>query len=387
MLQLIKQFQVQGFKIVFATTANHSDNAVDLSSINVKSESITLNDASFDEFIAELNPDVVLFDRFMTEEQFGWRVAEQCPNTIRILDTEDLHFLRKSREIALKANRKLTLQDLQSDAAKREIASIYRSDLSLVISEYEMELLKNEFQIEEQLLLYFPFITAEVNENHIQVMPSFTGRSNFVAIGNFLHKPNYDAVFYLKETIWPLIRRQLPEAELYIYGAYANHNVMKLNDQSEGFLVKGYAKEVGTVMQNAKVCLAPLRFGAGLKGKLIDAMTHGTPCIMSSIAAEGMFGEVEPNGFIVDDPEDFAKYAIELYRKQSLWEKFQSNGFRVLKNRFNDKVVSETLQVRVNDLISNIKRYRRDNFLGQLLMHHSMQSTKYMSKWIEEKNR
>jgi hypothetical protein len=98
MLQLIAAFQAQNYNVVFATSCKKSDNAFDLESIGVSVVQIKLNQSSFDVFVKTLNPAIVLFDRFMTEEQFGWRVHEQCPDALKILDTEDLHFLRKGRQ-------------------------------------------------------------------------------------------------------------------------------------------------------------------------------------------------------------------------------------------------------------------------------------------------
>jgi len=115
MLQLIAQFQNQGYDISFASAAKISLNTIDLSSVNITTQKIQLNDSSFDDYIKELYPDVVLFDRFMTEEQYGWRVAEQCPNALRVLDTEDFHGLRKARELALKQNTEVTTEHLQND--------------------------------------------------------------------------------------------------------------------------------------------------------------------------------------------------------------------------------------------------------------------------------
>ncbi|WP_411766999.1 glycosyltransferase family 4 protein [Winogradskyella sp. A3E31] len=387
LLQIIEQFQNQGFDIVFATAAKHSDNAFDLDSISVKAESIKLNDSSFDDFVKNLNPDVVVFDRFMVEEQFGWRVTEQCPNAIRILDTEDFHGLRKAREEVVKKNKTLTVEDLYNDTTKREIASIYRCDLSLIISEFEMNLLQEDFNIDQKLLHYLPFLMDSVSETSILSLPTFEERHHFMTIGNFLHPPNCDAVLYLKNNIWPLIRKQLPNAELHIYGAYESQKVNQLNDEKTGFLIKGFAEDVNTVMQNAKVCLAPLRFGAGLKGKLIDAMQNGTPCIMSSIAAEGMFGDINPCGFIEDSPETFAQKAIQLYNQPDVWKEMQQNGFETISKRFDKKKFETEFSKTMEYLQINLKNQRLNNFMGQVLMHHTLQSIKYMSKWIEEKNR
>ena len=144
MLQLISLFQEQGYDVTFMCSASQSDYSYDLSQISVRTQSIELNNVSFDLEIAKINPSIVLFDRFMIEEQYGWRVAAQCPNALRILHTEDLHFLRKARETAYKQNRTLVFEDYISDTFKREMASIYRCDLTLLISEYEMQLANNQ---------------------------------------------------------------------------------------------------------------------------------------------------------------------------------------------------------------------------------------------------
>src|SRR5690606_12128233 len=123
--------------------ATISERTANLDAQQISVKNILLNNSSFDEFIKELKPEIVLFDRYITEEQFGWRVSENCPNTLKILDTEDLHFLRKAREEAVKAGKPISDANLFSETAKRELASILRCDLSLIISEYEMELLQN----------------------------------------------------------------------------------------------------------------------------------------------------------------------------------------------------------------------------------------------------
>ncbi|WP_418636539.1 glycosyltransferase [Winogradskyella sp.] len=386
MLQLIAQFQKQGYEVTFCSAAKTSANTFDLSRINVEIKPILLNDSSFDAFVRALNPNIVLFDRFMTEEQYGWRVLEQCPYALRILDTEDFHGLRKAREVALKQNKAVGLEHLQNDTTKREIASIYRCDLSLMISEVEIEILTQQFKIDKSLLYYLPFLLDPISKVEINQLPTFEERQHFITIGNFIHAPNYDAVLYLKQTIWPLIRKQLPTAELHIYGAYASQKVTQLNKPKEGFFIKGFAEDVNEVMQKARVCLASLRFGAGLKGKLIDAMKNGTPCVMTSIAAEGMFGDLDENGFIVDRPDAFAERAIDLYSNSEIWHTKQQNGFTILNQRFNKENLEEGLKSKIETLSINISGHRENNFIGQLFMHQSMQSTKYMSKWIEAKN-
>ena len=133
MMQLITLFKKQGFAITFCSPAQDSDFMVDLADYGVDKVSVALNDPSFDTYIKELQPHVVVFDRFMIEEQFGWRVAEHCPEAIRILDTEDLHCLRLARQHAFKDKRTFEISEIVGEeVAKREIASILRSDLSLM---------------------------------------------------------------------------------------------------------------------------------------------------------------------------------------------------------------------------------------------------------------
>ncbi|NMH86630.1 glycosyltransferase family 4 protein [Flavivirga sp. Y03] len=387
MMQLIDFFKTKNYQITFSSPCAKNDNAFDLTTIGVEQVSIELNHASFDVFIKKLHPDIVLFDRFMMEEQFGWRVAEQCPDALRVLDTEDLHCLRKGRQQAFKEGKTFDTSYLFNDTAKREIASIYRSDLSLIISEVEMEILKNDFRIDSVLLHYLPFMLDEITEGTIEKLPNFDERQHFITIGNFLHEPNYNAVLYLKETIWPLVKKQLPTAELHIYGAYASQKVNQLHNENQGFLVKGFAEDVHDVMQRSRVCLAPIRFGAGLKGKLVDAMQNGTPCMITNVGSEGMFGSMGVNGFIEDTPEKFVEKAMALYTNKNIWEEKQKNGIKVLNERFNIKIHQQNLSLQIEEIIMKLNDHRLKNFTGQMLWHHGLQSTKFMSKWIEEKNK
>jgi glycosyltransferase involved in cell wall biosynthesis len=425
MLQLIELFQQQGWEITFASAAAESEFAVNLSAIGVKQVSIQLNSSSFDGFVKELNPQMVLFDRFMTEEQFGWRVADNCPNALRVLDTEDLHCLRHARHQALKENREFSHSDLLNDHAKREIASIYRCDVSLIISEYEMELLKAIFKVDEVLLHYLPFMLESINNDPSvssldtsplqgrsgsfdKVFPQisdqrassppekgeyrvagrgFEERNHFVTIGNFLHPPNLDAVQYLKTAIWPLIRKQLPEAEMHVYGAYTSEKAKQLHSKKDGFLILGRAEDAKEVVGKAKMLLAPLRFGAGLKGKLVEAMQCGTPSVTTSIGAEAMHGNLPWSGEVADSSEDFAQAAVNLYTDKSAWETAQENGVSIINQIYPKEKLGKEFIQRIAELQSNLESHRQQNFIGSMLMHHTMRSTEFMSRWIEVKNK
>jgi glycosyltransferase involved in cell wall biosynthesis len=388
MLQLISIFKKRGFEVTFASPAMDSEYMINLESLGVDKKSVALNCSSFNVFVKELNPSVVLFDRFMIEEQFGWRVAENCPDALRILDTEDLHCLRLARQKAFKENQQFSTDDLlMEDVAKREIASILRCDVSLIISDYEIELLQSVFKIDSDVLYYLPFLLEPIKDVAILTLPLFEERKNFVFIGNFLHEPNWNAVQYLKETIWPLIRKQMPESVLQIYGAYPSQKVLQLHQPKDGFHIMGRADDAQEVVRNARVVLAPLRFGAGIKGKLVEAMQCGTPSITTTIGSESMCGDLPWNGCITDDAQIFADKAVECYHNKILWLKAQENGFEIIKKRYLKFLFEDDFMEHILKVQTHLQQHRLNNFMGALLQHHTLTSTKYMSRWIEEKNK
>lgn len=388
MMQLIELFRNSGWKITFSSSASMSDHSADLHQLGVEQKPVKLNDSSFDRFVRDLRPDIVLFDRYMIEEQFGWRVAENHPHALRILDTIDLHSLRLARQDAWKKNREFKPNELlNEETAKREIASIYRSDLTLIISDVEMKILQELFQLNEDQLFYLPYLLDVENELPKKDVPTFDERKNFVTIGNFKHEPNWNGILWLKEELWPKIRKELPSAELHIYGSYPSQKVFQLHKPEEGFLIKGRADHAKEVIQQAKVLLAPLRYGAGLKGKLVEAMQCGTPTVTTSVGAEGIATGCKWNGIITDKPDQFAHAAVQLYKNDDLWYHSQESGYQVLKKRFDRTVFEPILLKRIKELRENLKNHRQKNFIGSMLMHHTMNSTKFMARWIEEKNK
>jgi glycosyltransferase involved in cell wall biosynthesis len=388
MLQLIELFLKEKYAVTFATTTQKTANAFDLKSIGVYEIFIELNASSFDDFVKELNPTIVLFDRFMIEEQFGWRVVDSCPDALRILDTEDLHSLRSVRKEAVIKGEDFLLEDvLNSDIAKREMAAIFRCDVSLIISVFEMELLQNVFKIDSKLVYHLPFLLDAIDAETEQNWKPFEERNHFVTIGNFLHAPNVDAVLQLKKHIWTAVRKQLPNAEMHIYGAYPSQQIQQLHNQKEGFIIKGFVQNGKEVISNAKVVLAPIRFGAGIKGKLTEAMVCGTPSVTTKIGAEGMHSTLPWNGFVATNFNEFVKDAIQLYTNKNLWEQSRNNGIKIINQLYDTKRLSLPFLARIEELKLNLNRHRTENFIGSLLHHQTLRSTKYMSKWIEEKNK
>lgn len=381
-VQLIQSFLEKDYTVSFACSAARGEFSYPLENLGVNCYTIVLNSSSFDSFIQELAPTMVVFDRYVTEEYYGWRVSENCPNALRILDSEDLHCLRKARQKAVKEQRVFCLEDLLvEDTAKREIASILRCDITWIISEYEMEVLDNVFKLDKAILYYLPMWV----DSKTIVNSSFIDKSNFSFIGNFLHEPNWDAVLYLKKEIWPIIREQLPQAELHVFGAYPSQKVLDLHNPKEGFMVKGRAENVTLVFESTRVFLAPLRFGAGIKGKLIEAMVHGVPSVTTPIGAESMHGELPWNGCIEQEVQAFADAAVELYNDTQKWQVAVENGSKILETRFTKR--DNAFITKLEELYLELEVHRKQNFLGNLLQHQQFQATKFMSKWIESKNR
>ncbi|MDN3588018.1 glycosyltransferase [Pedobacter aquatilis] len=382
MIQLVDLFLKNGYEITFASAASKSDFSHDFIDKNVIEQEIKLNDESFNSFLKDLMPDVILFDRFMVEEQYGWRVQQECPDALRILDTEDLHFFRSARQQSNKKDKEL---DLFNDVAKREIASILRCDISLIISEIEIDILQNQFKIDASLLYYLPFLEEKITNQKIQNWIPFGERADFVFIGNFLHEPNWNTVQVLKTKVWPLLRKKIPNVNMHIYGAYASQKVLQLENKYERFFIKGRVENAQKTIAQHRILLAPIQFGAGVKGKFIDAMQVGTPSVTTTIGAEAMKGTLNWCGIIEDDLEVFIEEAAKLYQDEKAWFRAQKNGVQIINERYANEEISLHFIWQIENL--DLAQHRQNNFIGQILNHHANQSTKYMSLWIEEKNK
>ena len=139
-------------------------------------------------------------------------------------------------------------------------------------------------------------------------------------------------------------------------------------------------------MQNSKICLAPIRFGAGIKGKLLDAMITKTPSITTTIGSEGMKNNESWPGEITDDIEIFVKKSVELYKNKQIWEEAQKKCDILLKSKYDSKILGQQLISKILKVEKELENHRLNNFTGSMLKHHTMASTKYMSQWIAEKN-
>jgi glycosyltransferase involved in cell wall biosynthesis len=166
---------------------------------------------------------------------------------------------------------------------------------------------------------------------------------------------------------------------------------MELDDAASGFRVKGWAKDPGGARETLgryRVNLAPLRFGAGIKGKIIDGWEAGTPCVSTAIGAEGMAGGMDFGGFVAELERDaFAEAAASLYLDPKRWEQAREQGAAILKSLYCSRMGAKAWVERLERLVAERGIVRARNFTGAMLWHHQHRSTEYFSRWIEEKNK
>ncbi|AJQ94281.1 glycosyltransferase [Gynuella sunshinyii] len=378
-LQILSDLKSCTHNVHFASAAKAGEFSDELPGIHCSA--IEMNSDSFDLWLSQLNPDIVIFDRFMTEEQFSWRVRQQCPEAIRVLDTSDIHSLRHIREQSHKSGQPTSLTN---DIAFREVAAILRSDLTLVISDYETAWLQSQFQISRQLLLHLPFAAQSLPAT---AMLPYEHRHHVCFIGGFLHAPNIDAVEWLYQDIWPQIYSQLPGVECHIYGAYVPARIQQLHQPSKRFLIKGRMESIDLGLPAYRINLAPLRFGAGNKGKVIDGFRTGTPNILTSIAAEGMNGEQSWELPSADTASVFAQQIIDVYQDPQLWHRLQQQGYEVLESVNHPETLNSRLVQRLATVKQQLPTIREQNFYGNLLWQTQFRATEFMGRWIEAKNR
>jgi hypothetical protein len=377
-----------------------------------------------DEFVqqhSKTTVDKIIFDRFYIEEAYSFAVKECYPEAALILDMQDMHSLRGGREKIVKDWDKKNYagedpfqvleavmshipsivddstskqqQQQQKPLLLRELGSIHRSDLTLVCSPYELELLESTYGISSSKLCLAPFFVAPSQIR--QIIESSTSTTigknpaSFVFCGGFKHAPNVDAVRLLLRDIWPRIRTNLPTASLHIHGAYCPAEFRNAHSPSEkGVHVHGYTPSLEHVFgaSPGSILLAPLRFGAGIKGKIIDAWTWGIPVVTTPVGSEGMTPDnTSFGGGIAWSVEDFVNMATELATDANVYIDHAKRGQDLLRRlqdqRQNWGRVESSITTTVDDLYAR----RKTDYTRALLWHHSARSTEYFSRWIELK--
>ena len=378
---------------------------------------VPLNDSTkIDKYLQSMEQesmDMAVFDRFYTEEAYSFAIRQAYPEAALILDMQDMHSLRSGRQKIAKEWSKHNhhehscqdplecLSDVMAYRPSaddphllRELASIHRSDLTLVCSPFELDLLTNIYQIPKSKVCLNSFF---VPPPPVTILSEGNKESNheFVFCGGFRHDPNVDAVHILL-ALWPRIRSELPTATLHIHGAYCPASISQCHKPAEGIHIHGFTESLQDIFQPRRILLAPLRFGAGIKGKIIDAWRAGMPVVTTPIGSEGMTlaDDDEFGGVVASTLDDFCHGIVDLATNPQLFQQEQQKACKVLSQLFvhNDDASDHRWKA-VRDRLMNVrlhlKERRTSDYMQAMLWHSTARSTEYFSKWIElkEKNR
>jgi GT2 family glycosyltransferase len=263
-------------------------------------------------------------------------IRRRAKKTKIVFDTVDAHFLRLALEFELNKDPK-TKQESER-YRKIELAAIEASDVIWFTSPID----KDAFAVE--LTGKQTAIIPTIHELKSKGKP-FAGRRDLLFIGNFNHRPNADAVVYLAEEVLPRVRETLPDVKVHVVGSNAPVEFEKYS--SVGVQLHGYVPDIEPLFSSCRVFVAPLRFGAGVKGKLGDALSYGIPIVTTDVGASGMSFQNETNALIANTKEEFADAVVKLYQDSSLWQRLSDNGREHIKRHFSPEVLEEVIMASI----------------------------------------
>jgi len=302
-------------------------------SINNSGKLITKND-----FLKQVLPfaNFAWLHRPEIFEKYYPIVKKNKPDLKIFFDMVDFHYLRFKREYELTAN-----PDIMKNAdkyLKLELDNCQKADKIIVISDIEKETLKDFYKEDSKIVSIGNIHQYIENKNPV----SFEDRKDLLFIGGFDHKPNVDAVQYLSNEIMPLLWKSEPEISISIIGSNPPESILKLN--SDKFKIIGFAKEVSPYFLNSRIFLAPLRYGAGIKGKIGQSLEFGLPLVTTSIGAEGFNFKENRNIIVGNKSQEIVENILLLYKNKEVWEKISSDSKKVIEpfsiNTIENKILS-----------------------------------------------
>lgn len=265
--------------------------------------------------------DLVIVRRVEIAAKYLKEIRRHCINAKIIFDTVDLHFLREQRQATLVNSAKMQQQAMRTKLAEHEVMK--QSDATIVISDVERKIVLDEWP--DIRVATIPYIREIPG-----CKAPYASREDIVFIGGFRHLPNVDAVLHFVRDIWPLVRDLLPQARFLIVGSHVTPEIQALQEIS-GVVVVGHAAELDPIFNRCRLTVAPLRFGAGIKGKVGTSLGYGVPCVASPIAAEGMRLTDRKNVLIASNSQSFAKATAEAYCDEPLWNHLSDNGMKFMR--------------------------------------------------------
>lgn len=285
--------------------------------------------------------DCVLLSRVYVANSYMLAVKKYCPQATVIFDTVDLHFIRERRQAEVERDdKKMKAAEEQREL---ELSFVNQSDITLVVSEIERGVIRDELASENKSSC---MPRVEVLSNIHQVCGRNAGydeRRGILFIGGYDHTPNVDAVQYFCETIFPLIRSEEQDIEFYIIGSHVPDEVKAL--EGDGVHVVGYVEDIQPYFEKIRLSVAPLRYGAGVKGKINSSMSYGVPVVSTTLGVEGM-GLNDDEVVVADDPASFANAVLNVNGDRELWERLSDGGIKNVERNFSPEMA--------NDIITSI---------------------------------
>jgi GT2 family glycosyltransferase len=275
----------------------------------------------------------VFLARYYVAQRHLAAVRQHCPQAQLIFDTVDLHYLRLQRQAEL----------ARDDAGKRRADAVYRdetaviraADVTLVVSEVERALLAR------QLPRQSVHIVSNIHEVDAAI-PPFDSRSGLLFVGGYRHPPNIDAVLWYAREIHPLVQAALPGVVAYLLGSEPPSVLSDL--QSDTLRVVGFVPEVRPWLDRVRVSIAPLRYGAGVKGKVNQAMAHGVPVVATACAIEGMHLRPGEDVLVAEDAASFAREIVRAHEDALLWQQLSRGGCANIQANFSAGVAATAIR-------------------------------------------
>lgn len=268
--------------------------------------------------------DMVVISRYHLAEFLVPLARREAPKACVILDTVDLHHLREQREAELRHDS--VLQGLARSTRRRELAAVVAADVVWVVSHVERDLLQTAL----------PGARIEVLPNIHEAVATpagFDSRRGLLFIGGAAHPPNVDAVDWLVGEIFPRIRLALPDCDLHLVGE-GLARLPSVRRAGPGMVIHDHVPQLGPLLDSCRIGLAPLRYGAGVKGKVNMYMAHGMPVVATACAAEGMLLEHDGDVLLAEDAAGVAAAVVRAYRDRSLWQRLSDEGMRNVRQHF-----------------------------------------------------
>ena len=275
---------------------------------------------------------VVLLSRADCAEKYIDTVRRLCPQAQVLFDTVDLHFLREQREAELSGSQSGLAAAQQRKVQELSVAR--KADVTLVVSPVEIDLFKQEAPDVKLALLSNIHQVEGCNAGYAQ-------RCNIMFIGNFMHPPNVDAMHWFIDEVFPLLHRRDSDIKLYVVGGYVPAALLAKANTNIQFT--GFVTETAALFNLVRLSIAPLRYGAGVKGKINSSMSFGVPVIATTVAAEGMGLTDAENVLIADAPQDFAEAILRAYNDAGLWQQLSVGGLQNIEECFSFDVARRQL--------------------------------------------